>query len=57
MNVRNFAKGVGVGMAVGAAMSMSLSAANKKTGKQNKVSKALRTMGDVVENIGGTFSM
>ena len=57
MNARNFARGVGIGMAVGAAMSMSISAANKKNGKQNKVSRALRTMGDVVENIGSAFSM
>ncbi len=57
MNAKNFAKGVGVGMAVGAAMSMSISAANKKNGKQHKVSRALRTMGDMVENIGNTFGM
>lgn len=57
MNTRNFAKGIGIGMAVGAAMSMSISSMNKKNGKQHKVSRALRTMGDVVENIGNTFSM
>ena len=57
MNAKNFAKGVGVGMAVGAAMSMSISSMNKKSGRQHKVSRALRTMGDVVENIGNTFSM
>ena len=57
MNTRNFAKGIGIGMAVGAAMSMSISSLNKKNGKQHKVSRALRTMGDVVENIGNTFSM
>ena len=57
MNTKNFARGVGIGMAVGAAMSMSISSMNKKNGKQHKVSRALRTMGDVVENIGNTFSM
>ncbi len=57
MNAKNFAKGVGVGMAVGTALSMSISASNKKNGGQHKVSKALRTMGNVVENIGNTFSM
>lgn len=57
MNARNFAKGVGIGMAVGTAMGMSISAANKKTGRQHKVSRALRAMGDIVENIGNSFSM
>ena len=57
MNAKNFAKGVGVGMAVGAAMSMSISGMNKKNGRQHKVSRALRTMGDMVESIGNTFNM
>ena len=57
MNARNFAKGVGIGMAVGTAMGMSISAANKKTGRQHKVSRALRAMGDIVENFGNSFSM
>lgn len=57
MNAKNFAKGVGVGMAVGAAMSMSITEMNKKNGKQHKLSRALRTMGDMVENIGTSFGM
>jgi len=57
MNAKNFAKGVGVGMAVGAAMSMSITEMNKKNGKQHKFSRALRTMGDMVENIGSSFGM
>ena len=57
MNTKNFAKGVGVGMAVGAAMSMSITEMNKKNGKQHKLSRALRTMGDMVENIGTSFGM
>ena len=57
MNAKNFAKGVGVGMAVGAAMSMSITEKNKKNGKQHKFSRALRTMGDMVENIGSSFGM
>lgn len=58
MNAKNFAKGVGVGMALGTAVSMSVAAANKKPGsRQHKMSKTLRTMGDIVENIGNTFSM
>ena len=48
---------VGVGMAVGAAMSMSITEMNKKNGKQHKLSRALRTMGDMVENIGTSFGM
>lgn len=57
MNAKNFAKGIGVGMAVGAAMSMSITEMNKKNGKQHKLSRALRTMGDMVENIGTSFGM
>ena len=57
MNAKYFAKGVGVGMAVGAAMSMSITEMNKKNGKQHKLSRALRTMGDMVENIGTSFGM
>ena len=37
MNAKNFAKGIGVGMAVGAAMSMSITEMNKKNGKQHKL--------------------
>ena len=61
MCAAQFAKGMGiglgVGMAVGAAMSMSITEMNKKNGKQHKVSRALRTMGDMVENIGSSFGM
>ena len=57
MNAKNFGKGIGVGMAVGAAVSMSITEMNKKNGKQHKFSRALRTMGDMVENIGSSFGM
>lgn len=53
----NFAKGVGVGVVVGSAVAMAVVAPQKKTNKKNVVSKALRTMGDVIENIGDSISM
>lgn len=58
MNNGNFAKGIGVGMVIGSAIGMSVAAANGRSHKQqNKVGKALRTIGDIVENIGGAFNM
>lgn len=58
MTARNFMRGMGVGMVVGSAIGMTVGAATKK-GKQNsnKVSKALKTVGDIVENIGDALSM
>ena len=57
MNTRNFAKGVGVGMVVGSAIGMTVSAANKKGSKQHKMGKTLKTVGDIVESIGNAFNM
>ena len=57
MNANNFAKGVGVGMVVGSAIGMTVSAVNKKGSKQHKMGKALKTVGDIVENIGSAFNM
>jgi len=59
MSPRNFVKGMGIGMVVGSAIGMTVATANKKGSRQNqrKVSKVIKTVGDIVENIGNTFSM
>ena len=56
MNTRNFAKGIGIGMVVGSAIGMTL-AVNKKGSRQKKVSRTIKTVGDIVENIGNVFTM
>lgn len=57
MNAKNFAKGVGIGMVVGSAIGMTVSAVNKKGSRQHKVGRALKTVGDIMENIGSAFNM
>jgi len=57
MNAKNFAKGVGIGMVVGSAIGMTVSAVNKRGSRQHKMGRALKTVGDIVENIGSAFSM
>lgn len=57
MNTMNFAKGVGVGIVVGSAIGMAVASPQKKNGKKHVVSKALRTMSDIVENIGESMGM
>ena len=58
MNAKNFAKGVGIGMVVGSAIGMTVSAVNKRGSRQqHKVGRALKTVGDIVENIGSAFNM
>ncbi len=57
MNGINFAKGMGIGLIMGSAIGMAVSAPAKKHQKKNMVSKALKTMGDIVDNIGGSIGM
>lgn len=57
MNAKNFAKGVGIGMVVGSAIGMTVSAVNRRGSRQHKMGRALKTVGDIVENIGSAFSM
>ncbi len=61
MNGMNFAKGVGVGIVVGSTIGMAVaSSANsqkKYPKKNNVVGKALRAMGDIVDNIGDSIGM
>jgi hypothetical protein len=52
-----FSKGVGVGIIAGSAIGMTVAIARKRNGRQSKVSKALKTIGEIAENIGGAFSM
>jgi len=57
MDTGKFARGVGVGMVVGSAIGMTVAAVNKRGSHRNKVGKALKTVGDIVENIGSAFNM
>ena len=57
MNAKNFARGVGIGMVVGSAIGMTISTAIKKSYRQKKVGKTLKTIGDIVDNIGSAFNM
>ena len=49
MNQMNFMKGISLGLMVGAGMGMMMNATQKKSGKST-VSKALRAMGDLLED-------
>ena len=57
MNSKNFAKGMGVGVVVGSALGMTIAVTNKRGSRQKKVSRTIKTVGDIVENIGNAFSM
>lgn len=61
MNTMNFAKGIGVGLVVGSAVTIAVAsstASQKKGGrKSNVVGKTLKTMGDIVESIGDSIGM
>ncbi len=52
MNKMSFVKGMGAGMIVGAAVGMAVMP--KKT-KSGTVGKAIRSIGDVVENVAATL--
>ena len=57
MNTKNFAKGVGIGMVVGSAIGMTVSANSKRGRKQHKMGKTIKTVGDIVESIGSAFNI
>ncbi|NLV86671.1 MAG: hypothetical protein GX025_05570 [Clostridiales bacterium] len=57
MNSTNFVKGIGVGLVLGSAIGMAVPTPIKSTKKKSVVSRALKTMGDIVENIGEAISM
>ena len=63
MDMKNFSKGVGVGLVVGSALvgTIGIISANppKKTVtlKKNPVVRALKTVGDVVENISDSIGL
>lgn len=60
-----FAKGVGTGLIVGSAIGMAMTASSqdqchssqKKDSKHKSVSKAFKTIGDIVDNIGDAIGM
>ena len=53
----NFAKGMGIGLIVGSVVGMTVSGPQKKQNKKTVVGRALKTMGDIVENIGDFIGM
>lgn len=61
MNGMNFAKGVGVGIVVGSTIGMAVASTasnhKKPPQKNNVVGKALKAMGDIVDNLGDSFGM
>ena len=53
----NFVKGMGIGIIVGSAIGMAACAPSKCSKRKSVVGKALKTMGNVVENIGDAFGL
>lgn len=51
MDTKSVAKAVGLGMMAGAAVSMMAAPKKNKTFKKSNVSKAIRAMGDVLEDV------
>jgi len=47
----DFLKGVGVGMAAGAAVGMTVMSAAKSKGRRSTAGRALKAAGEIVENI------
>ena len=54
MNNGRFITGLGIGMVAGGALGM-VFAPGKKHGARNAVSRALRSMGDVVDGVSDVF--
>ena len=56
-NINNgtFIKGLGVGMVVGSAISMAVKGGRNEN--KNAWGKALKSMGEVVENVSGVFGL
>ena len=52
-NNMNFLRGMGIGFVVGSAIGVSVAPQRKS---KNAVGKALRTVGEVIENLSGTFA-
>ena len=56
MNGMNFAKGMGIGLIVGSAIGMAAAnPQNKKAMKKSTLGRALRNIGEVIENVGETM--
>ena len=54
MNNANFVKGVGVGLVVGSAIGLAVYSPNRNF-KRTAVGRALKTVGEIVENIGDSM--
>ena len=55
MDNSNFLKGLGVGMVVGSAISMAMQSGKKED--KNAWGKAIKSMGEVVENVSGVLGL
>lgn len=55
METKRFLTGLGLGMAAGGAIGMMLRPKMKVTAGRNMVSRALRSMGDVVDEVADVF--
>ena len=55
MDNSNFLKGLGVGMVVGSAISMAMQGGKKQD--KNAWGKAIKSMGEVVENVSGVLGL
>ena len=53
--MNNFVKGAAAGLLVGSAVAMIAIPMTHKQSPRKRVSRALKSMGDLVENIGGVF--
>lgn len=52
----NLVKGIGIGIVVGSAIGMVVSPKGHKSSR-NVVGKTLKTMGEIIDHVTGTFSM
>ena len=53
--MNSFLKGMATGMAIGCAVAMTTGPMMKKTRTRNGVSRALKAMGEIAENVGEMF--
>ena len=56
MDNRKFMTGLGLGMIAGGTISMMMAPAHRRTDTKKVLSRALKGMGDVIEDVSGVFS-
>ena len=57
MDNGSFIRGLGIGMAVGSAIGLAVKNSKNGSGAKNAWGKALKSMGETVENISSMFGM